>query len=131
MFISIGDSDKINIFLEKNPKIPRELMFVDGYAMDAYKTVGFKKIDLFSGMKLIKEKRKMTMPTFSPGRWKDYLKSTNDLIPLPKGQKGAFPEGVTMNGGTFAVDGDKIMFAYSDAVPGNYPDPNDVVKSLI
>lgn len=128
VFISIGDSDKINLFLEKNPRVPRDLLLVDDFSMQAYKTAGFKLIGQ-EASKLVTEKRKIKNPNFGFKKWKDYLTSVKDLAPVEKGSM-KFPDTVLMNGGTFAIDGSNIVYKYSDAVPGDYPDPNEVLRTL-
>jgi hypothetical protein len=128
VFISIGDSDKINVFLEKNPRVPRELLFVDDYKMEAYKAAGFELIG-DGASKLFSENRKIKAPKFGFGRWKDYLTSAMKLAPIEKGSN-KLPDTVLMNGGTFAVNRDKIIYTYSDVAPGDYPEPIDVLKSF-
>lgn len=44
IFVSIGDKEKLETFLEKNPKIDRTNMFVDNYSFDAV------RCSLFSGL---------------------------------------------------------------------------------
>lgn len=36
--------DQLKIFLDKNPKVPRDMMLVDNYQFNAFKSVGFGKI---------------------------------------------------------------------------------------
>ncbi len=43
---------------------------------------------------------------------------------------GQVPEGVLRLGGTIAISGDRIIYVYEDGVPGDYPDPADVIKSF-
>ena len=128
VFVSIGDSDKINLFLEKNPRVPRNLLLVDDFSMRAYKAAGFKLIGQ-EASKLVTEGRKIKNPNFGFKKWKDYLTSVKDLAPIEKGSS-QFPDTVLMNGGTFAIDGETIVYKYFDAVPGDYPDPAEVLKSF-
>jgi hypothetical protein len=45
VFISVGDQEKLNKFLELNPKVPRSLAFVDDSAtFEAYAVTGFGNI---------------------------------------------------------------------------------------
>ena len=125
IYISIGQSDKIDLFLENNPGVRRDMIFVDDYDLGAYKAVGLHVIGLESS-KLITEKRSMKMPKFGLSRWKDYITSVNDLTP-----KNNYKEGVLMNGGTFAVNGNEVLYAYNDAVPGDHPEPAEVIKILL
>lgn len=128
VFISIGDSDQINLFLDKNPRVPRGMLLADDYAMNAYRAAGFSTIG-YDARKLVTEKRTMKMPKFSFSRQMDYLFNAAALAPVAKGPM-RFPEGVLMNGGTFGVRGDRIVYAYSDAVPGDHPNPADVIASF-
>lgn len=43
---------------------------------------------------------------------------------------GQVPEGVLRLGGTIALSGNSIIYVYEDGVPGDYPDPKDVIKSF-
>lgn len=48
-----------------------------------------------------------------------------------KGMKlGEVPEGVLRLGGTIALSGDRIIYAYEDGVPGDYPDPIEVINKF-
>jgi hypothetical protein len=129
IFISIGDSDKINLFLDKNPRVPRDLMLVDDFDMEAYKAAGLSKFtDSMKKLATDKE-RSIKQPKFGFGRWKDYLTSVGQLAPVEKGST-KFPQTVLMNGGTFAIRGSRLVFSYSDSVPGDHPDPKAVVEAF-
>ena len=41
---------------------------------------------------------------------------------------GEFPEGVAWTGGTFVIQGDEVLYQWTDTVPGNHPIVEDVVK---
>lgn len=71
-FISIGYPDKLETFLQSNPKIPRDQMFVDQPTYDAYNTMGIKM--LFADKELtMKGGRRFKMPDFSWEQWKAYF----------------------------------------------------------
>lgn len=131
VFISIGDEEKLNLFLELNPSAPKELFLVDGYEFDAYKGIGFGVIGS-DAKKSIKGTRNIKFPKFSFATLRKYLKNVMRLSPIKPGAKGRerFPEGVTRLGGTIAVDGNDIKYVYEDGVPGDYPYPADVLNSL-
>lgn len=43
---------------------------------------------------------------------------------------GELPAGVRVLGGTYAVDGDDVVFAHMDEVPGATPDIEEVLAAL-
>ena len=50
------------------------------------------------------------------------------MAPIPKDMKfGEIPEGVLRLGGTVGIVGETIKFFYEDGVPGDYPEPKDVL----
>lgn len=130
VFISIGDREKVNLFLEKNPKVPRSYLLVDDYEFGAYNAIGYGKL-MENQAKTIEGSKTMKMPKFGLGRWKDYLTSVGKLSPIPPGSPTSFPEGVLRLGGTLALNQDKIVYSYEDGVPGDHPNPVDVIKSLV
>lgn len=125
-FVSIGDAEKLNKFLELNPFIPLENAFVDDYSMDAYKTAGFgsfRDLDPEAAKKV-----KMQAPDMGGfGGWWKYLSNTVALAPIEKGKSG-IPEGVLQLGGTFVVRGDDVVYQWSDTVPGDTPDLAEVLS---
>ena len=126
LFLSIGDSEgeKLTLFLEKNPRVPRDLMLADDYSFSAYDAVGLKKLgDDTEAMR----SAKMMKPDGI--NWWDYISSAGKLAPIPKDLKfGQVPQGVLYLGGTLGLNGDKVVYAYADGVPGAHPDPLEVVK---
>lgn len=124
-FISIGDEDKLEAFLELNPFIPKDQIFVDGYDFTAYKEAGFGRFDE-QDKELLKD-FKMTAPELSAGEWWKYMTNMMKITPIPKGMKfGEVPEGVLRLGGTFVVNGDDVVYQWSDKVPGDHPVVQDV-----
>jgi len=123
IFISIGDAEKLNLFLEKNPYIDRDSVLVDGYNFDAYKAAGFGRFGE-QDKEIAKEATKnVGAPAIGfKGAW-DYITSASKLAPIPKDMKfGEIPEGVLRLGGTFVIDGDDIKYRWSDRLPGDHPD---------
>lgn len=126
VFISIGEGDQLKIFLENNPKIPKDLMLVDDYSLESFNSVGFGKIG--ENAELAKKGSKnLSLPNLKPGRFMSYLKNVGQLSPVPKNAK-TFPEGVLRLGGTFGVNGSDIVYLYEDGVPGDHPIPSDVLE---
>jgi hypothetical protein len=129
-FVSIGDAEKLNKFLELNPYIPKQNAFVDGYSMDAYKKVGFGSFRDVDPEKA--KKVKMTAPDLGgAGGWWNYATNVMALSPIEKGVKvSGVPEGVLQLGGTFVVKGDDVVYQWSDTVPGDTPDLTEVLKIM-
>jgi len=128
LFVSIGDEEKLHLFLEKNPKISREQIFVDSYNFDAYKAAGFGRFDDESNKDNAKEAMSnMVAPDLGWKGWFDYLSVTAKVAPIPKDMKfGEIPEGVLRLGGTFVVNGNDILYSWSDRVPGDHPSIQNV-----
>jgi len=125
LLVSIGDQEKLNLFLKQNPYVPRELVFVDGYSFDAYKAAGLGKIGDNQ------EDAKKGASQLKPPKvdWWKYFKSVSKLSPIPKDLPfGQIPEGVTRLGATFVVDGGTVKYAWADRVPGDHPDVQEVLK---
>lgn len=130
IFVSIGDKEKLNAFLDLNPNIPRNNMFVDGYNFEAYNKMGFKRIT--DQDKDVMKEVQMKIPKLSFQQWFDYLFSLGKVSPVPKEiQFGQIPEGVLRLGGTFVVNGDDIVYQWSDKVPGDHPDILEVLSVAI
>jgi len=127
IFVSIGDAEKLNSFLDVNSFIPREQMFVDDYSFDAYKAAGFGRFDQLDKEDV--KDIKLTAPELGFGEWINYFSTVGKVTPIPEGMKfGEFPEGVTWTGGTFVVQRDQVLYQWTDTVPGNHPVVEDVVK---
>eukprot|EP00854_Cymbomonas_tetramitiformis_P005481 gene5481-6644_t len=128
IFISIGDAEKLNKFLELNPQVPREKSFVDDSSdFAAYQSAGFGKI----GETEVK-KVQMAKPELTGQQWFTYARNVMALSPVPKDLKfGEFPEGVLRLGGTFVLDGDKVIYAWADPIPGQHPAVEDVIAAAL
>lgn len=128
LFVSIGDAEKLNKFLDLNPKVPRNAAFVDGYEFKAYEAAGFGKMDGSDPSAAKEAASKLKAPNMSMGEWFKYSTNVMSLSPVPKDLKfGEIPEGVLRLGGTFVVDGDTVTYQWSDKIPGDYPDVQDVL----
>lgn len=127
IFISIGDEEKLKTFLKQNPNISKDQMFVDDYNFDAYKAVGFKSF-LEVDKETVKDV-KMSAPQLSFKQWMSYAGNVGKVSPIPKDMKfGDVPEGVLRLGGTFVVNGDDVIYQWSDKIPGDHPDIEEVVS---
>ena len=116
----------MKLFLENNPKIPKDLMLVDDYNFNAFNSVGFGKIGENAEL-AVKGTKNLKAPNLTFGRFFSYLKNVSKLAPIPKDVKG-IPEGVLRLGGTFGVNGDDVVYLYEDGVPGDHPNPADVLS---
>ena len=129
IFISIGDEEKLATFLEKNPEIPRDQVLVDDYSFGAYKAAGFGKFD-DTDKEVAKEAMdNMGAPDLGLKGWWNYMTSVGKVSPIPKDMKfGEVPEGVLRLGGTFVVNGNDIFYRWSDRLPGDHPNIDDVIQ---
>lgn len=129
-FVSIGNAEKLQVFLDNNPKIDREYTIVDDYNLKAYDALGFGNI-ADDKEKTIEGSKKIKAPNFSAGDWFKYFRAVGSLMPTDKPFKfGEIPLGAVKLGGTFAIDSDEVLFSYEDGVPGDYPDPRVVLAAL-
>lgn len=102
-------------------------MFVDDYSFDAYKKVGFKSF-VEQDRSVVKDV-KMTAPQLTFQQWISYASSVGKISPIPKDLKfGQVPEGVLRLGGTFVVCGDDVLYQWSDKIPGDHPDIQNVLS---
>jgi hypothetical protein len=127
LFVSIGDEEKLRIFLDKNPFIPTEQAFVedDMKNFNAYTTAGFGRFDEQSPD--IAKQAKLTAPTGV--NWWSYATCVTKISPIPNDLKfGEVPEGVLRLGGTFVIKGDKTLYKWSDRLPGDHPDIKEVLR---
>lgn len=129
IFISIGDEEKLSTFLEKNPEIPRDQVLVDDYSFEAYKAAGFGKFDDVPKEVAKEAMDNMVAPELGFKGWWNYLTSVSKVSPIPKDMKfGEVPEGVLRLGGTFVVNGNDIVYRWSDRLPGDHPDIDNVLE---
>ena len=127
-FVSVAPAAvKQRKFLELNPNVPEERIFVDNSkTFEAYKAVGFGKLTDADAS----TKPKMKPPGFSVKEWWKYITNVVALSPIDPNEKlTGPPEGVLRLGGTFVLKGTDIVYAWADALPGAHPDPEDVVQA--
>jgi len=114
--------------------VPRESIFVDDYEFGAYETAGFGRFD-----EQDKEVTKAASANLgSPsnmggfGGWIRYLSNVMKISPVPKDMKfGDIPEGVLRLGGTYVISNNDIIYRWSDRLPGDHPDINEVQQIAI
>ncbi|XRB16878.1 hypothetical protein RI054_13g67220 [Pseudoscourfieldia marina] len=119
-------------FLDSNPEVTRDLMYVDAseYKFDAYNDAGLALIG-DNEAQSAEAAKDMKPPGFTTGQWWTYLTSVMKLSPVPKDMKfGEIPEGVKRLGGTFVVENGKITAAWIDPLPGSYPEPAEVLRTV-
>jgi len=119
--ISLGNAEKLSVFLDKFPDFPRENALVDSYEGEAYKAVGFttfleniKRVP----RELVSNVRK---PNLTRKQWWEYMKTVGKVAPFDN------PQGALIVGGTYVLDGDKVVWAWADPVPGQHPDISTVL----
>lgn len=132
LFISVGQPDQLQKFLDLNPELSQAKALIDDSSdFAAYKAAGFNY--------LMGDKELAEVPNFKPpksmgmGKWFTYLKNVISLSPVPKGSTmklGDVPEGVKVLGGTYAIDGDAVKFSHMDQVPGATPEIEEVLASV-
>jgi len=52
------------------------------------------------------------------------------LSPVRKDEPLSFPEGVLRLGGTFVLDGEDVVYAFADELPGKHPEVADVMAAV-
>ena len=128
-FVSIGDKDRLNAFLLKNPEISRDKFFVDGYDFAAYKEAGFGRFD--EKPKEVTENVKPKPAKFGGAKgWWTFLTSFIPLAPVTPDMKfpeNLTPEGLFWVGGTFVVRGDDIVYRWDDRISGDHPEAIEVL----
>ena len=129
-FVSIGDKDKLNKFLELNPSVPKEQTFVDDYNLEAYTAAGFNKLEMGSKLPEGVSLKPPAMGGF--GGWWNYFKNVVSVSPAPSESVTSTQvlESVSRLGGTFIVKGDEVVYQWNDAIPGDTPDLQKVLEAV-
>lgn len=119
----MGDAGKLNKFLELNPAVPRSLCYVDDSKnFEAYATAGFGNIG-----SLVPE-MKIQPPNFKDfGMWLKYLANVMSLAPVDPATGNT--EGVLKLGGTFVLQGNRILYAFAEPVPGQHAPLDEVLAA--
>lgn len=124
IYVSIGDKDRLNAFLDKNPNIPRSQMVVDGYDFAAYKKAGFGRFDEKPNSVTDKVEPKPIILGGVQGWW-NFLTSFAPLAPVTPDMgfpEMLTPEGLFWVGGTMVVKGNEVVYRWDDRISGDHPD---------
>lgn len=124
----IGEGDQLKVFLDNNPRIPKNLMLVDDYSLKAYKALNLKNLG-DDVMKMKDKASNMQLPQLRSDEALAYLTNVAKLAPM-KGFPLQVPEGVLRLGATFGVRGDNLVYVYEDAFPGDHPAPTQVIDAV-
>eukprot|EP00667_Euglena_gracilis_P007810 EG_transcript_7889 len=123
-FLSVGNVENLKTFLELNPHVPHDSIFIDAKDFAAYRTVGFK--NLFEVTPTTTR-----LPSFSGGEWWAYLSNVRRVIPYGnENDLDATQRAVRLLGGTFVLDGPDVAFAWRDRVPGDELEPPAVLEQI-
>ena len=134
--------------------LDNSLVLVDGYSFNAYNKVGLTNIGDDPKLAL-KGVLRFHLPELDSNQWKRYFSSVADLAPFDPKEESEWkfwkiPEGVTRLGGTFAIDGNNVVYGknrlifshrlffsnyidkgFEEGVPGDTPKPDDVITELL
>jgi len=130
LFVSIGNPGKLQTFLEKNPTVPQDRIFVDDLeTFSGYRSLGFQKFgwnDIRRHWKTVEFPPKLS----SIVQGFQYVTSIPSIGPFVKGQSLRVPEGGLVMGGTYVIAGNEIVYEWRDKLPGDLPDPRDVLSAM-
>lgn len=119
VFVSIGTPEKLSLFLDKNPAVPRKSVFVDSSeGFDAYDAAGFA-----SNIGDLETDGKIKAPNLSAGEWFAYLANVIKVSPTEN------IEGVKRLGGSYIVRGGEVIFEHSDTIPGDEAPVEELLKA--
>ena len=130
LFISIGTPAKLNTFLELNPHVPRDSIFVDDYNHELYKQLGFSRFDELNKDDTNKINRTKLTSFFDLGIPSLFNYATRfwDMVPTEGSVDwNNLPEGGLRNGGTLIVKGGEVIYQHQDLIPSDVPNVADVV----
>mmetsp|Transcript_12523 Transcript_12523/g.29666 ORF Transcript_12523/g.29666 Transcript_12523/m.29666 type:complete len:189 (-) Transcript_12523:290-856(-) len=135
VFVSIGSADQLEMFLERNPAVPRDSILVDDYDHGSYRdTMGFNRFDEITSINQLRglDPSKLVFPLFrtlGAAKLADYVRRVPFLAPVEGDLDWRdLPEGGLRNGGTIVVGGGSILYRWNDAIPGDVPEPRDVYR---
>lgn len=99
---------------------------MDDYSFGAYKAVGFKSFTDVD--KDTVKDVKITAPDLGFGQWMSYFGNVMKLSPVNSVKFGEIPEGVLRLGGTFVVSGNDVKYQWTDRIPGDHPNIEEVLQ---
>mmetsp|Transcript_2723 Transcript_2723/g.7587 ORF Transcript_2723/g.7587 Transcript_2723/m.7587 type:complete len:125 (-) Transcript_2723:561-935(-) len=120
---------KLSAFLEINPFVPSEQIFVDDYSLEAYNAMGFGELEM--GMEL-PEGFKLQPPPLGLGGWWKYLSNVANVSPVPSETvtKEQVIQAVSKLSGTFVVNGKDVVYQWNDVIPGDTADLGEVMAAI-
>ena len=102
---------------------------MDDYEFGAYKTAGFGRFDEADKEATKEAMKDYGAPELGAKGWLNYFTSVMKVSPIPKDMKfGDVPEGVLRLGGTYVIKGDDILYRWSDTIPGDHPNIEEVLN---
>lgn len=131
IFVSVGNAEKLKGFLELNPNIPKDRIFVDRIENDfqGYQSLGFTQFGLDD---IRQHWRTVEFPprlsSIKQG-WQ-YLTSIPSIGPFKNNDYSRVPEGGLVMGGTFVLADNAIVYEWRDKLPGDLPEPPSVLTEL-
>jgi len=132
--VSIGTADKLKTFLELNPHVPPHSIFVDDYQHQLYKDLGFSRFDDSGTLEKVMSSKvdKTKLGGFLPlgvGTLVQYVTHVLQLAPVEGTVNWLdLPEGGLRNGGTLVIQGENVIYQWSDTIPSDVPDIQDVIR---
>ena len=131
IFVSIGTSEKLETFLEMNSCVPRDGILVDDYDHTLYKKLEFSRFDeaelVWSDT--LKASKLLQFTNIGVANLLNYTTNALTMAPV-KGRVDwrSLPEGGLRNGGTLIVNGEDIVYQWSDKIPSDVPNVNDILN---
>jgi len=131
IFVSIGTSEKLETFLEMNSCVPRDGILVDDYDHTLYKKLEFSRFDeaelVWSDT--LKASKLLQFTNIGVANLLNYTTKALTMAPV-KGRVDwrSLPEGGLRNGGTLIVNGEDIVYQWSDKIPSDVPNVNDILN---
>ena len=130
IFVSIGDPDRLQDFLDKNPSVNPDQMFVDGYDFAAFKEAGFGRFDQ-KPEELTTGVEPKPIELGGAKGWWTFLSSFMQLAPVTEDMQFPemlSPEGLLWVGGTFVIRNDNVVYRWNDRISGDHPEASDILE---
>lgn len=128
LLVAPGTPEQLVRFLQSHPDVSPALAFVDPTPdFEAYRAVGFQHMR-FGALPEAATLRPKA-PLLGLRGLAQY--AANMLALAPRAKRGSgLSEGVTLLGGTFALRGCGIVYAWADRMPSDYPSPAEVLDAV-
>lgn len=126
--VAPGSPAQLDRFLQANPFVPGDLMFVDSTPDFAvYRALGFGKMGI--GALPDAATLRPRLPGLGLASYASCLMNMTALSPQP--DAGALlAEGTMVLGGTLALRAGRVVYGWADRVPGDYPLPAEALDAL-